>query len=84
MCVPHVPGTHKRSEKGVRCPRTEVTDDCQPPCGCWEPKVGPLHERMSHSPILAESILNFTENSFFVNENSFFVVKIMIYGIYKF
>lgn len=24
---------------------TEVTDDCGPPCGCWEPNLNPLQEQ---------------------------------------
>jgi hypothetical protein len=29
----------------VRYPRTEVTDRCKLPCGCWEPNPGPLEEQ---------------------------------------
>jgi hypothetical protein len=24
------------NKRGIRSPRTEVPDDCEPPCGCWE------------------------------------------------
>lgn len=34
----------KRSEGGIRCPGTEVTDDHEPIYGCWERKLSPLQE----------------------------------------
>ena len=34
-----VPG---EARKGRRAPRIGATDGCEPPCGCWEPNLGPL------------------------------------------
>ena len=31
-------------EEGIRSPGTGVTDDYEPPCGCWESNLGPLEE----------------------------------------
>lgn len=36
---------HHESEEGVRCSGTGVSDDCESPCGCWEPNLGPLEEQ---------------------------------------
>lgn len=33
-------------EKGVRFPRTEVTDSCKPPCGWRGPNLGPQQEKL--------------------------------------
>lgn len=30
---------------GLQIPRTEVTDTCEVPCGCWESNLGPLEEQ---------------------------------------
>ena len=35
----------RRSQEGVGSPGTGVTDDYEPPCGYWEPKLGSLHEQ---------------------------------------
>jgi hypothetical protein len=34
-----------RSGDDVEAPRTEVTDICERPCGCWELKQGPLKQQ---------------------------------------
>lgn len=34
-----------RSEKGTGSPEVGVIDDCEPPRGCWESNMGPLHEQ---------------------------------------
>lgn len=39
VCVPSVP------RDGNRTPRTEVTDGCALPTGCWEWNQGPLQEQ---------------------------------------
>lgn len=31
-----------RSEEGIRSPETGYPDAFEPPCGCWEPSLGPL------------------------------------------
>lgn len=41
---------HWRSEGGIGSPKTRVTDDCKPPCVCWELNLG--------SSALATSALN--------------------------
>lgn len=38
-------------EDSVRSPGTSVTDGCEMPCGCWEPKLGSLH----HQQVLLNS-----------------------------
>lgn len=30
---------------GIGSPGTEITDDCELPCVCWEPNPGPLEEQ---------------------------------------
>lgn len=39
-----VPGAHNRPEEGVESSGDEVTEDCKPPCGCWESKPRPVQE----------------------------------------
>ena len=34
-----------RWEEGIVSPRTNVTDGCELPCGCWQPNLGPLKEQ---------------------------------------
>lgn len=34
-----------RPESGVRCPKTGVTDGCEPSCVCWESNLGPPEGR---------------------------------------
>lgn len=34
-----------RLEEGVGYPGTGITEDGQPPYGCWEPNLGPLQEQ---------------------------------------
>jgi hypothetical protein len=44
----HVPCVYLESveaREGVGSPETEVTDSCEPSCGCWEWKLGPLKEQ---------------------------------------
>lgn len=43
-----------RSEEGVRCPGTVVTDSCEPTCGCWELSLSPLQEQPSLQPQILE------------------------------
>lgn len=40
-CVPGVQGVQKG---GMEFSGTGVTDDCEPPCGCWELYPGLLQE----------------------------------------
>lgn len=35
----------QRPDEGVRCPGTEVTDSCEPPCRFWEVNPGTLQEQ---------------------------------------
>lgn len=35
----------KRPEEGIISRATEVTDDCEPPNGCWELHSGPLQRK---------------------------------------
>ena len=35
----------QESEEVIGSPGTGITDDCGPPCGCWESKLGPLQEQ---------------------------------------
>ena len=39
----YLPGACIR--QGVRPSGAEVIDGCEPPCGCWEPNLGPLQEQ---------------------------------------
>lgn len=32
------------TEKGIMSLGIGVTDDCEPPCGCWDLNLGPLPE----------------------------------------
>jgi hypothetical protein len=34
-----------KSEEEVRSPGNGVMESCEPPCGCWEPDLGSLHEQ---------------------------------------
>ena len=34
------------SEEGMGCSEAEVTDGCEPPCGCWELNLGLLQEKV--------------------------------------
>lgn len=36
----------------------EVTDGCEPPCGCWEFNSGPLHRALNHRAIFVFSYLD--------------------------
>lgn len=36
---------HDRSGKGIRVPRTGVTDHCEPSCGCWELRIENLLQK---------------------------------------
>lgn len=47
-----------RPEKSTRSPEIGVMDDCEPPCGCWESNMGPLHEQqvLSHCAIFSASL----------------------------
>jgi hypothetical protein len=36
----------QRSEEGIQSPGTGDTDACEPLCGCWELKLGPLEEQV--------------------------------------
>lgn len=38
------------SKEDVRFPGTRVTDDCEPPCRCWKPNLGPLKEQPAFLP----------------------------------
>jgi hypothetical protein len=38
-------GGYHRPKEGLRSPGTEVTDSCEPPCGCWELNPDPLEEQ---------------------------------------
>ena len=42
-CVYMIPP--RRPEKDIKYPGTGVTDNCEPPCGCWELNLGPLQEQ---------------------------------------
>lgn len=45
MCTRSMPGALRaQTEESIRCPGTRVTDSFEPPCACWEPKLGPLKE----------------------------------------
>jgi hypothetical protein len=35
----------QRSEEGTGFSRTEVIDNCELPCGCWELNPGPLKKK---------------------------------------
>ena len=35
----------QRPEEGIGSPGTEVTDNCKPPCGCWELNSGLLEDQ---------------------------------------
>ena len=37
--------------KGVRFLGTGVTDGCKPPCGFWEPNLGPLQKLLTRAVI---------------------------------
>lgn len=41
LCTTCAHGPH-RGQKSVQSPRTGITDGCEPLCGCWEWKPGPL------------------------------------------
>lgn len=41
MCTLYVPRAY-RGQKGVRLPGIGVTDSHEPPCRCWETKLGPV------------------------------------------
>lgn len=46
----HMPGDHLcswypgRLEEGARYPETRIAEDCELPCGYWEPFLYPLEE----------------------------------------
>ena len=44
-------------------PLDGVTDGCEPLCGCWETKPGPLEEQPVHLP--TESSLQFEQHKIF-------------------
>jgi hypothetical protein len=45
MCIVHMPGTLQCREKVLDSPRGDISDDLEPPCGCWEPNPGPPEEQ---------------------------------------
>lgn len=58
MYVNHMHAWGLQIEEGVGCPGTEVTHDCEPPCGSLELNPGPLEgqpvllstEQFLHTP----------------------------------
>ena len=44
VCAPCACLVPVDSEKDIRSPGTEVTDGCEPSCGCWELNPSPLQE----------------------------------------
>ena len=42
---PGAPGAWWEVEEGTRSLRSRVIVGCGPPCGCWEPNLGPLQEQ---------------------------------------
>lgn len=62
ICVPHAWLVHARSEEDTRTPETEATDDCDPPCECWELNLGLLKEPSA-------------PNCWIISPNPFWIVK---------
>lgn len=43
--LPQVYRVPAEVREGLKSPETGVTEDCELPCGCWEPSLGPLQEQ---------------------------------------
>ena len=56
----------QKAENGVRSPGTGVTDDCEPPCGCWESKPEALQEQQMLFPV---------SPSFYLGAARFYLVR---------
>ena len=52
-----------KPEKGIGFPGTEVTDDCDPPCGCWESNPDPLG--MEPVLLISEPSVQHLDHQFF-------------------
>ena len=57
ICTAGEPGT-QGSQKGTLDPETEVTDDCEPPRGFWEPKPCPLQDKQQQVLLTTEPSLH--------------------------
>lgn len=62
-CATHVCSAQGGAHKGIRCPGTEVTDGCEPPCGCWESTSNLLDEELG--VLATESCLQPSTASYF-------------------
>jgi hypothetical protein len=45
--MPQVQTVHLKAKRGCQIPGTEITDSCEPPCGCSEPTLGLLQEQQT-------------------------------------
>ena len=48
QCTTCMPGTHRGQREGIRCPRTGVTDSCEP-CEHWKSNQGPLEDQPANA-----------------------------------
>lgn len=59
-----------RPEDNIRSPVTIVTESCELSCGCWESRLGPLTEQLSHLKHWAISLfpqsINFEDGSAYI------------------